>query len=280
MIENIKGVLVCLTKEFGPDEISSALGYGLSLAQQAGAHETVLAASVKIQLTGVWVTRFASGLVHAENQRLHALAEAVAMAAQADAGAAGVICFAYTPHLSYAALLASFTAQAGVHDLTVIDAEPEPISLDRGVIEKLLTQSGRPLIIVPQGLETFRGRRIIVAWDGSAKAARAAGDALPFLRAAEAVDVIAVTGEKDLPDIVPGSDIAAHLARHGISVTVSCLAARDGDVGATLTSAADSFGADMIVMGGFVHWRMREMVFGGVTQSLLRKSPVPLFMSY
>ena len=112
------------------------------------------------------------------------------------------------------------------------------------------------------------------------RAARAAGDALPFLQAAEAVDVIAVTGEKDLPDIVPGSDIAAHLARHGISVTVSRLAARDGDVGATLTSAADSLGADMIVMGGFVHWRMREMVFGGVTQSLLRKSPVPLFMSY
>ena len=241
MIENIKGVLVCLTKEFGLDEISSALGYGLSLAQQAGAHETVLAASVKIQLTSAWVTRFASGLVHAENQRLRALTEAVAMAVQADAGAAGVICSAYTPHLSYPALLASFAAQAGVHDLTIIDAEPEPISFDRGVIEKLLTQSGRPLIIVPQGLETFRGRRIIVAWDGSAKAARAAGDALPFLRAAEAVDVIVVTGEKDLPDIVPGSDIAAHLARHGISVTVNRLAARDGDVAATLTSAANSF---------------------------------------
>ena len=184
MIENIKGVLVCLTKEFGLDETSSALGYGLSLAQQAGAHETVLAASVKIQLTSAWVTRFAAGLVHAENQRLRALTEAVAMAVQADAGAAGVICSAYTPHLSYPDLLASFAAQARVHDLTVIDAEPEPISLDRAVIEKLLTQSGRPLIIVPQGLGTFRGRRIIVAWDGSAKAARAAGDALPFLRAA------------------------------------------------------------------------------------------------
>jgi nucleotide-binding universal stress UspA family protein len=280
VVQNIKSVLIGLTKEFGPDEVSSALGYGLSLAQQAGAHATVQAAAVKLVLTSAWMSRYAAGLVQAENRRLHALAEAAARSAQADAAAAGVICSVHTPQLSYRDLLASFTAQARLHDLTILDAEPEAINIDRGLIERLLTASGRPLIIVPPGREVFSGRRIILAWDGSASAARAASEALPFLRAAEAVEVVSVTGEKDLPDTITGADIAPHLARHGVVATVQSVAARNGDVAQTLRDAAELFGADMIVMGGFVHSRLREMVFGGVTQSLLRDGRVPLFMSY
>ena len=280
MIQNIKSILIGLTKEYGPDEISSALGYGLSLAQQAGAHATVQAASVKLVLPNAWTSSVASGLVHAENQRLHALAETVAKSAQADAAAAGVICSTEIPHLGYRELLASFIQQARLHDLTIVDAEPEAIHLDRGLIETLLTGSGRPLLIVPPGRDAFKSRRIILAWDGSAKAARAAGDALPFMQTAEAVEVVSVTGEKDLPDTILGVDIAPHLARHGVRVTVHCQAAASGNVADTLRDAAERFEADMIVMGGFVHSRLREMVLGGVTQSLMRDSSVPLFMSY
>ena len=223
---------------------------------------------------------FASRLVEAENRRLHALAEAVARSAQAEAAAAGVICSTETPHLEYPDLLASFADQARVHDLTVLDAEPEALDLDRGLLERLVTGSGRPLLIVPRGTEVFRGRRIIVAWDGSAKAARAASDALPFMRAADAVEVVSVTGEKDLAGTLAGAALAPHLARHGVPVSVSDVAAQDGDVAQTLRNHADLFGADMIVMGAYVHSRLREFVFGGVTESLLKRSPVPLFLSH
>ncbi|PII37849.1 hypothetical protein T190_30015 [Sinorhizobium meliloti CCBAU 01290] len=64
-------------------------------------------------------------------------------------------------------------------------------------------ESGRPLLVVPATQDVFRAKRIILAWDGSGRAARAAADALPFLRAAEAVEVVAVTGEKDLPATPP-----------------------------------------------------------------------------
>jgi nucleotide-binding universal stress UspA family protein len=148
------------------------------------------------------------------------------------------------------------------------------------LIEALLINSGRPLIVVPEGREIFNSRRVVVAWDGSAKAARAVGDAMPFLRAAEAVEVVTVTGEKQLPDALEGADIARHLARHGVSVTVQSTPARDGDAAQALRDAAELFSADMLVMGGYVHSRLREMLFGGVTQSLLKASPVPLFMSY
>lgn len=280
MIQNIKSLLIGLTKEFGPDEVSAALGYGLSLAQEAGAHATVQAASVKLTLPTAWTSKLASGLVHAENKRLHALAETAARSAQTDAAAAGVICTAQAPHMGFPELRTTFTQQARLHDLTIVDTEPGATHPDRGLIEALLTQSGRPLLIVPADRDSFGCRRIMLAWDGSARAARAAGDALPFMRAAEAVDVVSVTGEKDLPDTILGTDIAPHLARHGVNVTVHNLPMRGGTVADALREAAERFGADMIVMGGFVHSRLREMLLGGVTQSLLKASPAPLFMSY
>jgi nucleotide-binding universal stress UspA family protein len=280
MVSNIKSVLIALTKESGEDEVPSALSYGLSLAHQANAHATVEAASLKLALTGPVVGDFVAGLVDAENRRLQALTNLAVQRAQADAAASGVVCSTQNPQLSHSDLLASFTAQARVHDLTVIDGEPEAMVPDRALIEALLINSGRPLIIVPPGREVFSSRRMVVAWDGSARAARAVADALPLLRAAEAVEVVSVTGEKSLPDNLEGADIARHLTRHGLPVTLQSVPAQDGDVAQTLRDAATLFGANMLVMGGYVHSRLREMFFGGVTQSLLKASPVPLFMSH
>jgi len=221
-----------------------------------------------------------AGLVHAENRRLHALAEAAACNARADAAAAGVACSVETPHLSYPELVISFQSQARLHDLIVLDAEPEALAPYRGLIDALLMVSGRPLLVVPPGQEVFRARRIILAWDGSVHAARGAADALPFLRAAGIVEVVTVVGEKELPTSVTGADIAPHLTRHGVNVRVQTSPIEEGDVARTLRNHATLTHADMIVMGGYVHSRLRELVFGGVTQSLLKESPVPLFMAY
>ena len=138
MVSNIKSVLIALTKETGEDEVSSVLSYGLSLAHQAGAHATVEAASLKLALTGPVVGDFVSRLVNAENRRLQALTSLAVQRAQADAAASGVTCSTENPQLSYSDLLASFTAQALVHDLTVVDGEPEAMVPDRALIEVLL----------------------------------------------------------------------------------------------------------------------------------------------
>jgi nucleotide-binding universal stress UspA family protein len=94
------------------------------------------------------------------------------------------------------------------------------------------------------------------------------------------VEVVAVMGEKDLPVTVTGADIVPNLARHRVNVKVQTLPALEGDVAETLRNHATLTHADLIVMGGYVHSRLRELVFGGVTQSLLKQSPVPLFMAY
>jgi nucleotide-binding universal stress UspA family protein len=280
MLSNVKSVLVGITQESGENESFSALSYALSLAGLAGAHLTVQAASLKLVLTHSFVSDFAAGLVAAENQRLFALAEAAAGHTRDAASATGVACATESLSLSYPDLLEAFTAQARLNDLTVLDAEPLALSTDRGLIEAVITKSGRPLLVVPPGVETFRTKRMLLAWDGSAKAARALNDALPFLRSADAVEVVSVEGEKDLSDTVRGAEIAPHLARHGVKVTVTTLTAENGDVAELLRRHAILTRADMLVMGAFVHSRLRQAVLGGVTQALLKKSPVSLFLSH
>jgi nucleotide-binding universal stress UspA family protein len=280
MLRDIKNVLIGLTSEFGPSEISSAWAYGLSMAKQAGAHATIQSSSIKLRLHSTWMTTNVAGLVRAENRHLHTVAVTAARRAEANAKAEGIECTTAVPHLTYQELLTSFVRLARVHDLTIVDADADILSLDRGLIETLLTQSGRPLVIVPENHEVFKCERIILAWDGSAKAVRAANDALSLLRDAEVVQVLSVTGEKELPDLTKSADMVTHLALHGVRAVSVFLPADRGDVAETIRTAAKNGGADMIVMGGFVHSRLREMVLGGVTQSLLRQSPIPLFMSY
>jgi nucleotide-binding universal stress UspA family protein len=94
------------------------------------------------------------------------------------------------------------------------------------------------------------------------------------------VELVSVTGEKDLEPAVFGADLAPHLTRHGIKAGELTLPALDGGVAETLRNHADLIRADMIVMGAYVHSRLRQMMLGGTTRSLLKNCPAPLFLSY
>lgn len=87
-------------------------------------------------------------------------------------------------------------------------------------------------------------------------------------------------GEKDLSNLVPGAEAAPRLARHGVMVTLTNLVAKNGDVAEVLRRRAIESRADLIVMGAFKHSRLREWLLGGVTQSMLKSSPVPLLLSH
>lgn len=279
MLQGIRSVLVGLTEE-GREEPVAALPYALSLAAAAGAHLTVQAASLKLALTHSFVSDLASGLVAAENRRLRELAAAAAERARADAEAAGVACSVESPQLSYGEFVGAFLAQARVHDLAVLDAEEHAIDVDRGLIEAAVFRSGRPVIVVPPGRTAFSARRAIVAWDGTAGAARAVAEALPFLRAAEAVAVVSVTGEKSLAGAAEGSALVAHLARHGVRAEARTLAVgAGGGVAGVLRDQVELVGADLLVMGAYERSRLRELVLGGVTQEILRSPPAPLLMT-
>ena len=279
MLASIKSVFVAFTEE-GRGEHSSALAYAMSLSQQANAHLTLQAASMRYGVPGSLVGAFGAELINRENRRITELADAFAEKARGRADLAGVTCTIETPSLIYANLCDQLLAHARVHDLSILDLEKNPVQRDRGLIEAALFESGRPVLIVPPGCETFAAKRILIAWDGGASAARAVGDAMPFLSEAEEVEIFTVTGEKDLSNSLGGTDLAPHLARHGIKVTVHNVALTQSEVASEIAQAASAFGADLVVCGAYKHSRLREWLLGGVTQSLLKSSPLPILMSH
>lgn len=151
------------------------------------------------------------------------------------------------------------------------------------ILEGILFESGRPLVMVPNGWPgNAFGSRVMIAWNASREAARAVADAMPLIEAAEEVHVamvdpkISETGHGE----EPGADLAASLARHGVDVVVDQLPSEGRSVAERLLTHAGEIGADLIVMGGYGHWRLRELIFGGATREMVRASPLPLLMSH
>jgi nucleotide-binding universal stress UspA family protein len=167
-------------------------------------------------------------------------------------------------------------------DLSVVgQAEPKHGPAQDLVIEGALFGSGRPVIVVPYiqrgGLKLDR---VLVCWDGSRPAARAIADAMPFLVRAAAIDVVIVASGREKSDEIPGVDMGEHLARHALKVEVKRIVSTDLDVPNTILSYAADSGADLIVMGGFGHSRLREFVLGGATRGILASMTVPALMSH
>jgi nucleotide-binding universal stress UspA family protein len=152
---------------------------------------------------------------------------------------------------------------------------------DEVVDEGVLFESGRPVIFVPfiqkGGMKLDRA---MICWDGGRTAARAVADSMPLLRKAKQVEIVIISDKPARQDEVPGADLGQHLARHGLKVTVKRITSPDIDVPSTILSYAADSSADMIVMGGYGHSRLREFVLGGATRGLLESMTVPVLMSH
>jgi len=159
--------------------------------------------------------------------------------------------------------------------------ETDASGVEPDFAERLLLSAGRPALVIPYaGDFPAVGTRVLVAWNASREATRALTDAIPILREAKQVDVIAFN-PKDAPHgEVPGADIGLYLARHGIKVSVSQQTAEDVDVGNQLLSRAADLDSDLIVMGAYGQPRMKELILGGATRTILKSMTVPVLMSH
>ena len=150
--------------------------------------------------------------------------------------------------------------------------------------ETLVMSTGRPVLLVPYaGFFASAGERVLIAWDGSREATRAVHDAMPILKAAKQATVVTVgAAQGDAADVlIPGADIAASIARHGVKVEVSSIDSAGGvPAGDLLLSRAADLGADLLVMGGYGHSRWQELVLGGATRTVLNSMTIPVLMSH
>lgn len=154
--------------------------------------------------------------------------------------------------------------------------------LRQKALEAVMFSSGRPLLTLPAGYAPRQFAHLALGWNASREATRALKDATSFLSPGARIDVLVVDGA---PQVLghgsePGADITHHLARHGYDVTLHEQPSCGTDVAEVLTSLARRRMADFLAIGGYAHSRLRELVLGGVTTSLIRESPMPCLFAH
>ena len=165
------------------------------------------------------------------------------------------------------------------HDLVVMARARKSNGLPPDLIELLLLLGGRPVLLAPSRPPQSLTGTVMVCWRETAEAARALGAAMPFLMRARRV-VFAGVDEKHngLPAAL--ADLAAQFSWTGVRADVRIVPAAGGSAAAALASAAEECDADLIVMGAYGRARVREMVFGGCTQSFITHADRPVLMMH
>lgn len=253
-----------------------------SLCEQTEAHLSVLVAAMAappaigeyaIVMSDGWLQERQADLKRLEDRKAEISAFVAASAVSGD------VVSGY-PELASADEMIGQRARYA--DLTL--AGPELLqteTLREKVIEGALFQSGKPLLLLPEGARpTLQPKRVLVAWDTRIEATRAVREALELLAAADEVRLVIVDpveGERFHGE-EPGADAATFLARHGVKVTVDRLPSENRSVADVLRRHAVDTDAGMLVMGAYGHSRLRERIFGGVTRSMLEDPPLPVFL--
>ncbi|MCF7220348.1 universal stress protein [Marilutibacter chinensis] len=281
----IKDLMLALT---GTDADDNALDNALAMADYAQAHLTVVGTvRLLVPAVGDWgVAPDASSmqLIHAE---IRAMAEAQAtrlrerLARESVPSEVRMVeTMSYDPQRE-CALHARYT------DLVMMTADGggrgESASVN-AFFSSILLESGRPVIVVPPSHRMrVPPRHVVVAWRPTREASRALHEAMPFLRAADSVDVLEIESgpdERSDDGPQPGADIATHLARHGLKVRVVVRQRRDEAVSTALLDHCEQSGAQLLVAGGYGHSRLREWMIGGTTRELLQFARLPVLFSH
>lgn len=170
-------------------------------------------------------------------------------------------------------------------DLSVLGRPADPGASPRfeQIFGLLLMETGRPALLVPPAATLpERVGYAVLGWHPHREAARAVHDALPLLAEGARLDVLVidpVVGEQHHGE-QPGADIARHLVRHGLQVRVVALPRQGRTTGDSLAQYAAEQGADLLVMGGFGHSRLRQRVLGGATRDVLLRASVPVLFAH
>lgn len=265
---------------------AARLDVAIALAQEHGAHLTGLFVRTVPHVPQFVMSQLGPEVAEVQKRYAREAAEAARKAFDAKTAAAGVgvewrevsgaLVDQCLLHAKYADLVV-----AGQRD----DGDDSSQEGQDELLDHLVLEAGRPVLLVPYaGSFKVVGQRVMVAWNATREAARALNDALPLLKKAKDVHVVAVNPRgghgRDGHGDIPSADIALHLARHGVKAEAEAIEAKTMGAGEALLSRAMDESIDMIVMGAYGRSRLRELVLGGATRHMLRHMTVPVLMSH
>lgn len=164
-------------------------------------------------------------------------------------------------------------------DLVMIGQERNETGAAPEVAEPLVLGAGRPVVIVPDvGKFPTIGTRVLVAWKNGREAARAVNDALPILKRARNVTLLAVSSDGSGADHWDG--VVEHLARHGIRADTELMPASSVPLADILLNRAYEGSFDLLVMGAFGTTLHGKMHLGPAAARILREMTLPVLMAH
>ncbi len=264
-----------------PASPMSAMKAAADLAARLNAQLSVAIGALHLSVRGVLSYGAPELVISDENQRSAAAAAAARARVIEIAGASGLTVHAEILSGDFDVIKRGCASRARLHGMVFAEAGVSGEYLAGSLLEHLIFESGRPVFIVPNGFSAALSfDHILIAWDGSVGAARAVWSAIPLLHRSKTIEIVTVTGEKDLNAVPAGDTLAPMLAYLGKKITVAALP-RGGDTAAgVITKHAQGIGAGLIVQGAYGRSRWSELILGGVTRDMLDDCPLPMLMSY
>jgi nucleotide-binding universal stress UspA family protein len=166
-----------------------------------------------------------------------------------------------------------------VYDLILVEQPEKLASIAEATLEDALFESGRPVMMVPRNPGPLIGDTIAIAWNGSTETALTVALAMPFLKQAKQVVVVAV-GPQHMPEPGPtGEELARNLETHGFNVSMRTAIGRQKPQGESFLKEAMAAGADLMLKGAYTQSRIRQMIFGGATRHIIMESRIPVIMA-
>lgn len=173
--------------------------------------------------------------------------------------------------------------QALLCDVLILGHPSAPGIPSSWSLPKMLQHMGLSVMVIPAGWEgNIADQRITVAWNASKQARRALSESLSLLIQASAVQLLIVDADEhpDLHGEMPGAEVTAFLTRHGVKTELYKVSSQGGAIASVIASEATILQSELIVFGAWSHSRVTEALLGGVTKTLLKHVPCPLFISH
>ena len=211
--------------------------------------------------------------------RLHVMrfCESNGVAIRNDPGPSDAVTASFLEEIDHAAR--RLLLHSRHNDLVVVGRAQHADFMPRALIEDLLIGSGRPILIAPDAAARDLTGTIVVGWKETPEAARALAASLPLLARARRVVLVGIAEEGNAMPQTLGH-LIEQLRWHGISAESQLITGKAQTAAVQLPLAALSLGAGLLVVGGFGRGPLRELVFGGVTQSLIEQADLPVLMMH
>lgn len=274
----IKDIVIHLT---GSDEDAVRLSYAEPIARMFDAHLTGLQVNVMPELLAITDpsgSAFLQQMIAQSDER----AKLIGAKLQERIDRMGISAELRQLDVYPGQVGPTLAAEARTADLFIGTRPYGDPRREEQVEETVLLRSGRGcLFLPPQGTPPKAYDTIFVAWKETREAARAVAEALTFLQSAKQVIVglFEEQGASEQYRVEAGADIGRYLSRHGVPAEIRKIAGW-ADTAAALLNEAKMSSADMVVMGGYGHSRVREWVLGGATRHLLTHADVPVLMAH